>query len=133
VELDAAGLAEVRPVPLPAPRQLSILTGELADLLAAPEHAGAEEHFVSARLTDAVRPTDPMRQLRERFPHCVHLEWAGAGASADGRSYQERLRGRDDLQVAEEFVEHVRGTAPGDAERELLRRALAAAAAEDAA
>src|SRR3954470_8425196 len=79
VELDAAGLADVRAVPLPAPRQLSILTGELADLLAAPEHAAAEEHFVSARLTDTVRPTDPMRQLRERFPHCVHLEWAGAG------------------------------------------------------
>ncbi len=133
VELDAAGLSDVRPVPLPAPRQLSILTGELADLLAAPEHAAAEEHFVSARLTDTVRPADPMRQLRERFPHCVHLEWAGAGASADGRSYQERLRGRSDLEVAEEFVEHVRGAVAGDAERELLGRALAAAAGEDAA
>lgn len=133
VELDAAGLADVRSVPLPTPRHLSILTGELADLLATPEHAGAEEHFVSARLTDAVRPTDPMRQLRERFPHCVHLEWAGAGASADGRSYQDRLRGRSDLEVAEEFVEHVRGAGASDTERELLGRALTAAATEDAA
>ncbi|SDF43110.1 Exodeoxyribonuclease I subunit D [Blastococcus aurantiacus] len=133
VELGATGLGEVRPVPLPAPRQLSILTGELADLLAAPEHAAAEEHFVSARLTDTVRPTDPMRQLRERFPHCVHLEWAGAGASADGRSYQERLRGRSDLQVTEEFVQHVRGAGTSDTERELLARALAVAAGEDAA
>lgn len=133
VELDAAGLADVRPVPLPTPRQLSILTGELAELLAAPEHAAAEEHFVSARLTDTVRPGDPMRQLRERFPHCVHLEWTGAGAGADGRSYQERLRGRSDLEVAEEFVDHVRGAGPSDAERELLGRALAAAAREDAA
>ena len=133
VELGAEGLGEVRAVPLPAPRQLSVLTGELADLLAAPEHAAAEEHFVSARLTDAVRPTDPMRQLRERFPHCVHLEWAGAGVTADGRSYQERLRGRGDLEVAEEFVQHVRGAGASDAERELLARALTAAAREDAA
>jgi exonuclease SbcD len=133
VELDATGLAEVRAVPLPAPRQLSVLTGELAGLLAGPEHAAAEEHFVSARLTDAVRPADPMRQLRERFPHCVHLEWAGAGATADGRSYQERLRGRSDHEVVAEFVDHVRGTPPSDAERELLGRALAAAAREDAA
>jgi exonuclease SbcD len=133
VELDADGLAAVTPVPLPAPRQLSVLTGELAELLAAPEHAAAEEHFVSARLTDAVRPTDPMRQLRERFPHCVHLEWAGAGAVADGRSYQERLRGRSDLEVVEEFVDHVRGAGAGEAERELLARALTAAAREDAA
>ena len=77
------------------------------------------------RLTDAVRPADPMRQLRARFPHCVHLEWARPAPLADGRSYQERLRGRDDLDVAAEFVRHVRGTDAGAAERELLRRALA--------
>ena len=68
-------------------------------------------HFVSARLTDAVRPTDPMRRLQTRFPHCVHLEWAGTGTVGDGRSYQERLRGRSDLDVAGEFVSHVRGVA----------------------
>ncbi len=133
VELGAQGLDEVSTVSLPAPRQLSVLTGELAELLAAPEHAAAEEHFVSARLTDVVRPTDPMRQLRERFPHCVHLEWAGAGAATDGRSYQERLRGRTDLEVADEFVDHVRGAAASDPERELFTRALAAAAREGAA
>ncbi len=133
VELDGDGLAEVRSVPLPTARRLSVLTGELAELLAAPEHAAAEEHFVSARLTDVVRPADPMRQLRERFPHCVHLEWAGTGAGADGLSYTDRLRGRSDLEVAEEFVDHVRGAAASDAERELFARALAAAARGDAA
>lgn len=133
VELGAEGLGEVRAVPLPAPRQLSVLTGELAELLAAPEHEAAEEHFVSARLTDTVRPADPMRRLRERFPHCVHLEWTGAGAAVDGRSYQERLRGRSDLEVTEEFVDHVRGATASETERDLLVRALAAAAREDVA
>jgi exonuclease SbcD len=127
VELDAGGLAEVRPVPLPVPRQLSVLSGDLADLLADPVHAAAEGHFVSVRLTDPVRPADPMRQLRGRFPHCVHLEWTGAAAVEDGCSYQERLRGRDDLEIAAEFVSHVRGTVPTPAEQELLHRALAAA------
>ena len=127
VELGPGGLAGVRPVPLSLPRPLTVLTGELAGLLADPAHAGAEEHFVSVTLTDAVRPADPMRQLRRRFPHCVHLEWAGAPASPDARSYQERLRGRDDLAVAGEFVRHVRGTDAGAAERDLLGRALAAA------
>jgi exonuclease SbcD len=133
VDLDADGLAEVRPVPLPAPRQLTVLRGELADLLADPQHAGVEEHFVSAQLTDPVRPVDPMRQLQGRFPHCVHLEWAGSGAVADGRSYTERLSGRSDLEVAGEFVLHVRGLAATPAERDLLGRALATAAREDAA
>jgi len=88
---------------------------------------------VSARLTDPVRPKDPMRSLQHRFPHCVHLEWAGSGATDDGRSYQDRLRGRSDLDVAGEFVQHVRGTAANDAERTLLARALAMADSDEAA
>jgi DNA repair protein SbcD/Mre11 len=130
-DLDAGGLCGVRPVPLPVPRQLTLLTGELAELLADPAHEPVEEHFVSVKLTDAVRPADPMRRLRGRFPHCVHLEWSAAAAVDDGRSYQERLRGRADLDVAEEFVRHVRGTGTGGAERDLLRRALAAAVRDE--
>jgi exonuclease SbcD len=133
VDLDAGGLAAVRPVPLPVPRPLTILVGELAELLADPAHARFEGHFVSARLTDAIRPADPMRRLQARFPHCVHLEWAGTGTVADGRSYQERLRGRSDLDVAGEFVSHVRGVAASASERELLARALGAADRAEAA
>jgi exonuclease SbcD len=127
VDLDAGGLAEVRPVPLPVPRPLTVLVGELADLLADPSHAHFEDHFVSAKLTDEVRPADPMRRLQARFPHCVHLEWTGTATVADGRSYQERLRGRSDLDVAGEFVTHVRGVPASAAERDLLARALGAA------
>ena len=132
VDLDATGLADVRAVGLPAPRRLSALTGTLAELLDDPRHAAAEDDFVSARLTDPVRPLDPMRRLRGRFPHCVHLEWGGGAAAADGRSYQERLRGRSDLEVAAEFVAHVRGVAANPAERTLLGRALAAAGRDQA-
>ena len=133
VDLDAGGLAGVRPVPLPAARRLSVLSGELATLLADPAYAGVEDHFVSVRLTDPVRPVDPMRTLQTRFPHCVHLEWTGGAAGSDGRSYTERLAGRSDLQVAGEFVRHVRGQEASDAERELLGRALLTAGREEAA
>jgi exonuclease SbcD len=132
VELDAAGLAEVRALPLPTPRPLVVLTGTLEALLSDPEHAGLEQHFVSARLTDPVRPADPMRRLQGRFPHCVHLEWAGSAVAGTGRSYQELLRGRSDIQVVEEFVSRVRTVAATHAERELLGRALAAAARAEA-
>jgi exonuclease SbcD len=133
VDLDARGLADVRPVPLAAPRQLTVLTGELEALLADPAHAPVESHFLSARLTDPVRPVDPMRRLQARFPHCVHLEWTGGADVTDGRSYQERLAGRSDLEVAGEFVRHVRGLDAGPAERELLGRALLAAGRDEAA
>jgi exonuclease SbcD len=73
-----------------------------------------------------------MRRLQSRFPHCVHLEWAGSTASTDGRSYQELLRGRSDMEVMGEFVSRVRTVPPTDAERSLLGRALAAAARAEA-
>jgi exonuclease SbcD len=133
VDLDAGGLADVRPVPLPTPRRLTVLTGSLEELLADPAHVGVEEHFVSARLSDPVRPADPMRRLQARFPHCVHLEWTGSAPVADGRSYQERLRGRGDLDVVGEFVGHVRAVPATSAERDLLGRALAAADRAEAA
>ena len=134
VDLDAGGLAGVRAVPLPTPRRLTVLRGELPELLADPALAPVEEHFVSVQLTDPVRPVDPMRRLQGRFPHCVHLEWTGSGPGSDTRSYTERLSGRSDLEVAGEFVSHVRdGVGASAAERELLGRALAAAAAAEAA
>ena len=86
VDLDAAGLADVRASAAAhaAPRS-TVLTGDARrPARPIPAHAGVEEHFVSARLTDPVRPADPMRRLQARFPHCVHLEWTGAGAGGDG-------------------------------------------------
>jgi exonuclease SbcD len=133
VDLDATGLAAVRPVPLPTPRQLSVLTGTLEELLADPAFEAAEQHFVSARLTDPARPADPMRRLQTRFPFCVHLDWTGVGSAAEGGSYQERMRGRSALDVAGEFVSHVRGVPASAAERELLARALGAADREESA
>jgi exonuclease SbcD len=132
VELDAAGLHDVRPVPLPTQRPLTVLTGTLDELLSDAAHVSVERHFLSARLTDAVRPADPMRRLQVRFPHCVHLEWAGAPAATDRRSYRELLRGRSDVEIVGEFVTRVRAVPPTAGERDLLGRALAAAARAEA-
>ena len=63
----------------------------------------------------------------------MHLEWAGAGAAPDGRSYTERMRGRSDVEIAGEFVQHVRGVAAREPELELLARALGAADRAEAA
>ncbi|TCP56275.1 exodeoxyribonuclease I subunit D [Tamaricihabitans halophyticus] len=125
VDLDAAGLAEVRRHELPVPRQLSQLTGELDEVLRAPEHAELETHYLSVTLTDRVRPTDALRRLRERFPHAVHTTWQPADTTGERPRYAEAVRGRNDTEIANGFLCDCRGSAPTDAERELLAAAFA--------
>ena len=68
-----------------------------------------------------------MDRLRRRFPHVLTLDFKPEGVTPDQRSYRERVKGRDDLTVAAEFVRHVRNTEASQSERELLETAFAAA------
>lgn len=125
VELDKAGLAEVERHELPVPRRLATVQGEIEDLLADPKHAEIEDCYVSARLTDEVRPLDAMRRLQQRFPYAVHMEWQ----PADGRAtatlrYSEAVRGRSDQELASGFVADCRGAEPTESEHALLAEAM---------
>ncbi len=124
-DLDADGLAAVRRYDLPLVRGLSRITGTLDELLADPAHEPAEQHYVSATLTDHARPVDAMRRLRERFPHAVHVEWQQPHGDTELR-YRERVKGRRDTEVAHSFLTDVRG-APTDAEMAWIERAISAA------
>ncbi|GAA2812056.1 exonuclease SbcCD subunit D [Saccharopolyspora taberi] len=127
VDLDADGLAGVEPRPLPVPRALATVEGRLGDLLTAPEHAELEDCYLSATLTDEVRPLEAMRRLQERFPHAVHLEWKPAGGRATAPlRYAEVVRGRDDQALTRGFVADCRGDEPNESERALLDEALRA-------
>ena len=125
VDLDATGLAEVRELVLPVIRGLSELEGTLPQLLGDPEYAHAEDDYVSAVLTDDVRPLDAMRRLQERFPGAVHLEWRRP-AGHHALRYVERVRGRSDAQVAHSFLTDVRGQ-PRGTESRWVESAFAAA------
>ncbi|MGW5922718.1 exonuclease SbcCD subunit D [Nocardia fluminea] len=128
VDLDAGGLAAVHRRDLPLVRGLSRLTGTIESLLTDTEFSTAEEHYVSATLTDTTRPVDPMRKLRERFPHAVHVEWARPEGNPE-LHYRERVHGRRDAEVAASFLTDVRGT-PSKGEMAWVERALAAAVRE---
>ncbi|WP_084495875.1 exonuclease SbcCD subunit D [Nocardia shimofusensis] len=128
VDLDESGLGEVRRRDLPAVRGLSRITGTVEELLSDPAHEEAVGHYVSATLTDRARPLDAMRRLRTRFPHAVHVEWVRPDAEAV-LHYRERVRGRDDSEVARGFLTDVRGE-PSASEARWMERALAAAAGE---
>jgi exonuclease SbcD len=110
---------------LPRERDLVVLRGELAQLLQDPTLRYAEQAFVSAVLTDTVRPTQPMAALQRRFPHAVQLSFAPAGVVLDGLgSYGQRVHGRTEREVIQLFVQKVRGSQVADSEVALLDTAL---------
>ena len=130
VELDAAGTARAEQVPAPVHRRLSVLRGQLADLLGSGAYARYEDDFVSVTLTDPRRPEGAMDALRVRFPHVLVLAFEPEGAVPDGRGYRARTAGRDDLAIAAEFVRHVSNAPPTAGEQDLLARAFEAVRTE---
>ncbi|MGA5440301.1 exonuclease SbcCD subunit D [Streptomyces griseoincarnatus] len=134
VDLAADGSVTAERVDCPVPRPLARIRGTLEDLLADPALVPHEEAWVEATLTDPVRPADPMARLAERFPHTLALVFDPDRPPDDPDvSYARRLAGRDDQQIAEDFVAHVRGAGPDAHERTVLRDAFDAVRADEAA
>jgi exonuclease SbcD len=123
LELDGNGLAGVERVDLPVIRGLSRIEGTVEELLTEERFVDAEDHYVSAVLTDPVRPVDAMRSLQTRFPHAIHLEWNRPAEDSSLR-YRDRVRGRTDSEIMASFVTDMRST-PTGSEILLLERALA--------
>ncbi|MGW2843674.1 exonuclease SbcCD subunit D [Streptomyces sp. NPDC001108] len=125
IELDAPGTVTAERVDCPVPRPLARIRGHLDRLLDDPALERHRDAWVEATLTDPVRPDEPMARLTERFPHTLSLAFEPDRAPDDPlASYAQRLRGRDDQQIAEDFVAHVRGGAADAAERAVLRDAF---------
>jgi exonuclease SbcD len=127
VEVGIDGKTRVERVRAPVYRPLAELTGRIDDLLTSAEYADHENDFLAVTLTDTARPDAAMDRLRRRFPHVLTLDFKPEGVTPDQRSYRERVKGRDDLTVAAEFVRHVRNTEATQPERELLETAFAVA------
>ena len=126
IEIGVNGKTRVERVPAPGYRRLTVLRGPVGDLLTSREYTEFEADFLSVTLTDTSRPEAAMDRLRNRFPHILTLEFKPEGGTADGRSYGARVKGRDDLAIASEFVRHVRSAPVTPAEHELLAAAFEA-------
>lgn len=125
VDLDESGLRNVERHDLPAVRGLALITGTMDELLGELQYAAAEDDYVSAVLTDDVRPLDAMRRLQTRFRHAVHVEWSRPQGNPE-LCYRQRVRGRSDIEVAHSFLTDVRDEPNAD-ELTWVERALAAA------
>ncbi|MFJ3141781.1 exonuclease SbcCD subunit D [Streptomyces halstedii] len=126
IDLGPGGEITAERLDCPVPRPLARLRGRLDTLLEDPALDRHRESWVEATLTDPVRPDEPMARLAGRFPHILTLVLEPERDPEDPRaSYAQRLGGRGDQQIAEDFVAHVRGgSGPSEAERGVLRAAF---------
>ncbi|MEU3574622.1 exonuclease SbcCD subunit D [Kitasatospora sp. NPDC036755] len=109
VDLAADGSVTAERVPCPEPRRLATLRDTLDALLTDEQYAEHEQSWVQATLTDAARPSEPMEQLRRRFPHTLQLLFdPDRSGTEPSQSYAARVSGRADLEIAEGFLRHVR-------------------------
>ncbi|MGW7199628.1 exonuclease SbcCD subunit D [Streptomyces chryseus] len=126
VDLGPGGEIEAERIDCPVPRRVARIRGRLEELIEDPALERHTESWIEATLTDPVRPTEPMARLCARFPHTISLVFDPERAPDDpGASYAQRLQGRDDQQIAEDFVAHVRGgSGPDERERTVLHAAF---------
>ena len=134
VELDAGGVDSVEWLDLPVPRRLTVLTGELDDLVGSTDYNAHENDWVAAVLTDRVRPMDAMRRLQDRFPYAATLEYRpDIVAESSAATYRERVEKKTDDQIVAGFLELVRnGVGPTEFESALIHDVIAEQAAKEA-
>ncbi len=132
VELDAKGQARVTHVPFTPPRKARVIRGTLDELLELPP----SEDFIRAELTDDVPRIDPMRRLRQLFPHVCQLEYVRhmRAPEVKGAAAASLEKLHDPLAVVEDFLRLLRQREEGrgasawrgmtDGEREVVRHAL---------
>ncbi|MFS0702785.1 exonuclease SbcCD subunit D [Cellulomonas sp. 179-A 4D5 NHS] len=109
-------------LPAPVPRRLAELSGPLEDLLG-PAGAAHTEDWLRVTVTDAHRPPDLFRRVRERFAHALVIQHRPPERTGAERAAAQVTAAHDPLEVAAEFVAHVCGAEPTEAERTVLRRA----------
>lgn len=94
VEMDAAGNCTVERIALVPRRDLRILEGELAALVAAAATDPAREDYVLARLTDHGALLDAMGKLRSAWPNALAIERPALTGDGPGRASADHRRTR---------------------------------------
>ena len=113
----------VEALPTPVHRPIARVRSSLDDLLTAQRWSAYTDHYLQVTLTDAERPREAMARLRTRFPHTLVLAFEPEADRRRRAVLRHPAQGQSDLDVAADFIAHVR-SAPGDDEAALLADAF---------
>ncbi|MCB1917992.1 MAG: exonuclease SbcCD subunit D [Rhodocyclaceae bacterium] len=125
VDIAADGAVTIERVALAPLRDLGVLRGGFAELLAGAADVPAREHYLRAELTDTAPLLDPMARLREVYPNLLELQFvaldAGGGAHAGGRDHRQRAP----AELFAAFYQELIGEAPDEARMAAFEAVLA--------
>ncbi len=123
VDLADDGSVTTEWLDLPVVRSLATVRGTLDEVLST--HDGFTEHYLAVELTDRIRPVEPMRRLREKFPFALTVSWEPDGAAPAAASFPTPTTTVPDEQIIEAFLADCRGVGAAPEEKQLIAAALA--------
>ncbi|MNT53178.1 Nuclease SbcCD subunit D [compost metagenome] len=131
IELGADGAVAITPVPLQALRDVRVVEGELAAVLAAGVDDPQRDDYIHARLTDTGALLDPMARLRQVYPNALAIERTVLARTGTASEAGRKLR---QLGTGELFANFFREVADAELEpdqRAVLDQVLTGIAAAD--
>lgn len=123
VDIDYAGRCQVELVPLPQPRGMATLSGELADLLTEANRARYNQDWLRVLVTDSARPAELHERVRQFFPHAISILHQPASLATSFGMSSASIARSDPVDVCDRFIGDVTNTAATAAETDVLRQA----------
>ncbi|MEL4072776.1 exonuclease SbcCD subunit D [Ochrobactrum sp. GPK 3] len=121
VEIDADGAVIIEEIPFQPIRQVRVLKGRHAELLA---HTRSED-FIKAVLTDDTPIIEAMKRLREVFPNACQLTYQRDERAAAQKSLSiSDFQAIKPMDLVAAFVEQVRADPITEPERDVVETAL---------
>jgi exonuclease SbcD len=128
VDLVPGKETEIEWVDLPIFKNLIELRGTFDEIMQNPDFDKYRDWYVRVVYTDPMRQLDAMRKLQTRFPSCAEvINEPSDQAEKNTSSYRDRIAGKTDLEIIENFLVDVRnGQGATKDEVALLKEILAA-------
>ncbi len=124
VEMDAAGKLSTESLPLFPRRDVRVVVGGFADIVAAAGDDPGRDDYLLIRLQDSHAIFDLMARLREAYPNVLHVERPALARSGDtGTPHRDRLKSGE-LPLVADFWEHAVGEPLDDDSRREIAAAL---------
>lgn len=131
IELGANGEVAIEEIALAPRRDLRILEGELAALVAQGAADPRRDDYIHAVLTDTGALLDPMARLRQAYPNALAIERAVLSRAGEASAAGQRLRQLDTGELFASFFKEVADEDLDEDQRRALTQVLDGIAAAD--